>query len=78
MWAKDGNSVRRTYYDTDNHCYNEITSDMPFVYNFMESQNNQNALVKTTDEFDDESFAIIPFTQWYRTGGFKAVKTEEQ
>ena len=77
VWVKDGNNVRRTYYDTDNHCYIEIKTDddMPFVNNFMNNPNNQKALVKTTDEFGDESFAIIPFTQWYKTGGFKAVKS---
>ena len=48
---------------------------MPFVNNFMNNPNNQKALIKTTDEFGDESFAIIPFTQWYKTGGFKAVKS---
>lgn len=71
LWVKDNDLVRRTYYDTTNHCYIEINNDMEFVNSFMNSATNRNALIKTRDEFDDESFAIIPFTQWYRSGGYK-------
>lgn len=75
LWVKlqsGGNEiVRRTYYDGVNHCYIEIANDMDFVNSFMSSTTNKNALIKTRDEFNDESFAIIPFTQWYRSGGYK-------